>query len=160
MSGPELVPVRRCPECGEEFQPHIVDCSDCGVPLEHGIEGQPAVGGETGPAAHEGTYVLIPQIVGTQDVLDAGKELSGTAIRFRLVPSTRRRDGLALLVREEDAALADAFLREAGLLPPLDDSPPVGEEGGPCPACGTHVAAGSLGCAECGLVLGGDLPES
>jgi hypothetical protein len=157
--GPDLVPVRRCPECGEDFQPHIVNCSDCGVPLEDAIEGQPLARREAAPAEDEGTYVAINGILGQQDVLDAGKALSATALRYQLGPTTRR-DLWALAVHEADADAAVALLREAGLLPADDDSPPVGQEGGPCPACGTRVAAGSVECGECGLVVGGDIePE-
>lgn len=154
MSGPDLVPVRRCPECGEEFQPHVVNCSDCGVPLEDAIEGQPLAPREHAAVAEdEGPYVPIVGIVGTEDALDGGKALAVASLRFRLLPLPHHA-GLKLEVHEQDARAAIAVLLEAGLLPPIDDSPPVGEEGGPCPACGTHVAPGTLECPECGLVLG------
>ena len=161
MSGEDLVPVRRCPECGEEFQPHIVTCSDCGVPLEDGIEGQKLAPPDatSGAGADEGPYVPITGIVESQDALDAGRELAAAQIRFRLLPPPRR-GGLKVEVHEQDMPAAIGVLINAGLLPPMDESPPVGEEGGPCPACGTHVAPGSVECSECGLVLGGDLPES
>jgi hypothetical protein len=159
MSDSEMVPVRRCPECAEEFQPHVVSCSDCGAPLEDAVEGQPIERRDAAPAAADGPFVPLTGIVEMQDALDAGQALAATSVRFRLLPVPRRA-GLKLEVHEQDAAAATALLVQAGLLPPLDDSPAVGEDGGPCPACGTHVAAGSIECAECGLVLGGDLPES
>jgi hypothetical protein len=70
----------------------------------------------------------------------------------------RRHAGLKLEVHEDDGPAATALLIKAGLLPPFDESPPVGEEGGPCPACGTHVAPGTIECADCGLVLGDEGP--
>lgn len=34
------IPIRFCPACGEEFQPHILTCLDCGAETLEGFEGQ------------------------------------------------------------------------------------------------------------------------
>jgi hypothetical protein len=66
--------------------------------------------------------------------------------------------GLRLSARSEERAAAVAILEREGLIPrqPEPSAPAVAAEGGPCPACGTVIMAGTFECAECGLRLGGD----
>ena len=33
--------LRYCPECGEEYQPHMTHCLDCGAPLKEKLDGEP-----------------------------------------------------------------------------------------------------------------------
>jgi hypothetical protein len=159
MSG-ELVPVRRCPDCGEEFQPHVVNCSECGTLLEDGIEGEtPAADAE--PEEDAAAYVSLGSTLDAETARMAAEHLAAARLRFRLAPcrtaSGRRLSGLSLFVNEADAVAAGGLLVREGILPPIDDSPPVALDGGPCPACQTHVAPGTLECPECGLVLGGEI---
>lgn len=156
MSG-ELVPVRRCPDCGEEFQPHIVNCSECGTLLEDGIEGQRSPGADP-PAADQddSAYHTLATDLDAESARAAAEHLAAAGVRLRLVTSRSGRGWLDLEVHEEDARAGFEALAREGLLPPADDSPPVAVDGGPCPACQTHVAPGTLECPECGLVLGGE----
>jgi hypothetical protein len=153
------VPVRRCPDCGEEFQPHVVNCSECGTLLEDGIEGETSPT-DAAPEEDASAYVSL----GNFDAEAAGMaaaHLAAAGLRFQLAPSRttsgRPLSGLSLFVNEADARAAGDLLVREGILPPIDDSPPVALDGGPCPACQTHVAPGTLECPECGLVLGGEI---
>ena len=87
-------PIRRCPECGEEFQPHVVDCSDCGTPLVSAFEGDgaPEAGGDAGAApVPEETVTLLSGVEGIR------------AVRFTSADVVRR-DLVARIVDAYDKA--------------------------------------------------------
>jgi hypothetical protein len=152
----ELVPVRRCPDCGEEFQPHVVNCSECGTLLEDAIEGE-SPAGSAAPEEDAAKYATLASDLDVDSTRAASEHLAEAGLRFRIVTTRARRGWLDLQVHEEDGVAASALLQREGILPPRDDSPPVGADGGPCPACQTHVEPGTLECPECGLVLGGEI---
>jgi hypothetical protein len=161
------VHTRYCTNCEEEFRPEILRCSDCGGELEdryeeEDTEGRPVVASRTAepetPAPPEASdeYRAVFQSIESAPVKEAADGLAAAGLRFRV---TAGGSGFTLLVRSEDVPAAAAALsgREGSLLI-ADAQPPVGAEGGACPACGSSVAPGVLECPECGLVVGAE-PE-
>jgi hypothetical protein len=148
-------PIRRCPECGEEFLPHVVQCSDCGATLESGFEGETpsAQGGGVAAPAPAAEYVGLVSRLTPETAQEAAGHLTEAAVPFVLVSDSRR--GLRLGVAPERVADAIGILERAGLAPMQPDSgeAAVAAEGGPCPACGENVAPGSVDCPGCGLSL-------
>jgi hypothetical protein len=156
--------VRRCPDCGEEFQLHVVRCSDCGALLEDRLEGEDPVaaddalsggpGASASPAPPPEAFTQVADGVAAVAAERVGRRLSAAGIPFKLAPHNYR---LRVSVRPEDVPAAVAILEREGIVPEQPDPAerPVAMEGGPCPACGTTVASGTLECPGCGLVLGG-----
>lgn len=157
--------VRYCEECGETFLPHVVQCSDCGAllkdkweeedppeppPLWEGRGERPAL------PYPPGDYRLIGEM-SSADADNVARELAARRIPVKVEPAGRE---LRVSVRDEDRAAAVTALVEAGLLAKPDEpaTPTLATEGGPCPACDTHVPAGSSECPECSLVLSGEPP--
>jgi len=155
----ETVPIRRCPECGEEYQPHIVTCSDCGALLEAGFEGDSVDQRHEPlePALPSPEYARILDGLAPEIAELAAQHLSAAGIRFGL---DSYQYGLRLGVQVEDATVALAILERAGIVPKGPDASevPVAAEGGPCPACGDDVAPGMTECPGCGLQLAGGVP--
>jgi hypothetical protein len=164
------VHTRYCTNCGEEFRPEILRCSDCGGELEdryeeeEDAEGRPVVEpkapGREAPQAEApeapDAYQPVFEAGDAASIKDAGDRLAAAGVTFRVAASGI---ALRLLVRSEDVRAAGAALsgKEGSLV--SDDAPPsVGAEGGACPACGASVAAGVVECPECGLVVGAE-PE-
>ena len=150
-------PIRRCPDCGEEFQPHVVQCSDCGAPLESVFEGDPLLeqrAEATGAAPAPAELALLVRGLTPGEADQAAQHLAAAGIPIRLALD---RDGLRLGVAREQLVPARSILGRAGVLPEQPDAAEgaVAEEGGPCPACGDHVAPGTAECAGCGLQLAG-----
>jgi hypothetical protein len=151
--------LRYCPGCGEEYQPHMVTCVECGTALEDLVEGEEKEVLRPQEAALEddlppGEYrVLQAHIWPTPDLM---REFAKAGVPVKVGPS---RQGVTLQVRDEDRAAAIALLEAQGELPKQPDAgdPAVGEQGGPCPACGTAIRPGTPECPECGLVLTGDI---
>jgi len=155
---------RYCTNCGEEFRPEILRCSDCGGELEdryeeEGAEGRPiATPTAAAPEAPEAPdeYHAVFQSVDSAPIKEAADVLAAAGLRFRV---TAGGSGFTLLVRSVDVPAASAALSgKEGSLVSADVPPSVGAEGGACPACGSSVAAGVLECPECGLVVGAE-PE-
>jgi predicted amidophosphoribosyltransferase len=148
--------VRYCPECREEFQPHVVTCSDCGGPLEDRDDTETAQS-PAGPD-EEPEDAAIPGAVPVFDTADTGDvhaaadALAGAAVPFDVKGSRR---GLQVRVAAEDRERARSVLATAGLVGPDDGSPAVALTGGACPACGAQVAPGAESCPECDLQLAG-----
>ena len=147
--------LRYCPDCGEEYQPHMTKCVECGGVLQDMREGHvpetpPAP--EIEPTLPPGEYVLVAD--------GLSRELVETVVR-RLVEARipvkvgTRGHGLNVSARDEDRAAVVAALERAGAIPeqPEAGAPAVATDGGPCPACGTSVPAGTVECPECGLRL-------
>jgi hypothetical protein len=157
----ESVPIRRCPECSEEFQPHIVRCSDCGALLEAAFEGDasPDERGdlrESAPPLPEYARILDGLSPAMAEL--AAQHLSAAGIPVAL--TSHYRYGLRLGVKAEDAVTAIAILEREGIVPKQPDASEaaVAAEGGPCPACGDDVAPGTAVCPGCGLRLAGGVP--
>lgn len=153
-------PIRRCPECGEEFQPHVVSCSDCGAPLENAFEAEEPPADERGGLATVALdYVGLVSGLDTEAAAMSAERLRAAGIPFQLVSHSRR--GLRLFVARDRVADAIAVLDAGSQVAATPDRAEgaVAVEGGPCPACGEGVAAGAVECPGCGLSLGGAAPS-
>jgi hypothetical protein len=161
-----MIYTRHCTNCGEEFRPGILRCSDCGGDLEDRYEeeegeGSPLEEVETGaPVAPEPPPADQPVFYSpdSKSLKESADRLAGAGIAFRATGSGA---GFQLLVRSEDLAKAGVALagREGSLAARDDTQPDVGAEGGGCPACGAKVQAGVLECPECGLVVGAEAAQ-
>jgi len=156
------VHVRVCPECGEEFRPEIVLCSDCGATLvdrwdeDEGASSSAAPPPTAEPHREEapGTYVAIYVSERAADLEPFAERLGMTGLPFQVKAAP---GSFALLAREEDrerlaAALGDLLANAT--LPSAKDEPFAGYAR--CPACDHELAAGATECPECGLAVGGD----
>jgi hypothetical protein len=156
--------VRVCPECGEEFRPEIVSCSDCGALLEDRFEGDdaPLVTGasrESGGAPTEGppappAFVRLFRADRAAEIEPLAERLGRAGLPYRVRTAQL---GFELLIAEGDREAAYSVLGDA--LPPdpssLDDAPFDPESGyAACPACGCRLAPGAPECPECGLGVG------
>ena len=151
--------LRYCPACGEEYQPHMTHCIECGGVLKEKLddgqwpERRRAEEREAEAGLPPGDYqklVIVPPSTATAlmpSFLEAG-------IPIKVEPSPH---GLRLSARAEDRSAAMSILEEEGVLPrqPDHSEPAVAAEGGPCPACGQTVRPGTSECPECGLALSG-----
>ena len=154
---------RYCTNCGEEFRPEILRCSDCGGDLEdryedEDAEGQPRVAAAAGPEVPEASveYRTVFQCLDSAALKAAADCLAAAGIAFRGDGSAA---GFNLLVPAEDVPRAVAALagREGSLFASGDEAPPsVGAEGGVCPACGSSVPPGVVECPGCALVVGAE----
>jgi len=161
-----LVNVRVCPECGEEFRPEIVRCSDCGALLEDRYEGDeapaaapaagfPAVddGSELDPSSRGG-FVRLFHADRAADLEPLARRLGEAGIPFRVRTVQL---SFEMLIREGDAEKVRAALAEAmpagGWASP-QASPDGDPAEGACPGCGHALAAAAHECPECGLTLG------
>ena len=149
--------VRYCRSCDTEFQPHIVRCSDCGGELE---DHDPDAVTDAPPApvpeeAADDEYVTVATDLSAGKAEVVARKLGEAGIRFRV---GTRAYGFVLTVPPQDQPAARQILLRARAIPlePLRDQPAVAETGGPCPACGDPVAAGSSECSSCGLSLSAD----
>ena len=154
--------VRCCPECGEEFRPEIVNCSDCGALLQDRYEdeaGPPAVAPPVAapPEAVEGPpsaddYAPVFTAIDSVGIRRAAAALADAGVVFRVSGSAT---GFRLLVPlgSYDAAM-EALRGREGAVSSLPDTDPVPESH--CPSCGAEVPAGAVECPECGLVVGDD----
>jgi hypothetical protein len=145
--------VRICRECGEEYRPEVVVCSDCGGALEdryEGIESSPD-GFElraAPPAAEFSTSPLLPiaTAASAAEIEPLGRLLDQAGVRFAVRGSIR---SFELLVAADDHEPALAAL-EAGAGGDVASTEPIAS----CPACETKITQMMLECPECGLGLG------
>jgi len=148
--------VRKCPECGEEFRPEIVRCSDCGATLvdhwdEEGGEGR---GSDAGREAEIPPNVPLPgdhrpvaSAPTAAEIEPMARRLGEAGIPFAVTGSMQL---FMLLVPEADVARAMELL--AGPEEPPESS---AEPSANCPACGAD-ARGAEECPDCGLTLRSD----
>lgn len=160
--------VRVCPECGEEFRPEIVHCSDCGAllvdraaeedappPMAGGLPGQPFAPSGGPPAPVE--FARLARADRAAAIEPLAERLGKAGVPFRV-----RTVGISfeLLVAEGDregalSVLGDAVRPESV---PADDAPFDPESGyAACPACGCRLAPRAQECPDCGLAVGGEL---
>jgi hypothetical protein len=156
-----LVHVRVCPECGEEFRPEIVHCSDCGATLEDRWDDEAASSNAAPPSTTEphreeapGNYVAIYVSERAADLESFAERLGKAGLPFQVKAAP---GSFALLAREEDrerlaSALGDLLANAT--LPSAKDELFAGYAR--CPACDHELAAGATECPECGLAVGGD----
>ncbi len=146
--------IRYCPECDEEFQPHIERCSDCGGALESRSDEDLArerqeQDSESLPTPEEA--VIVVRGVEAAEARAIAFDLHAAGIPFWLRGGRR---GIDVHVKSDDRQAATAILERAGILPAQSSSDvAVAETGGPCPACGANVAAGIVECPTCGLAF-------
>jgi uncharacterized OB-fold protein len=153
--------LRRCPDCGEDFLPHVVTCSDCGAGLEDVWVGE---GDDEDPDSS------LPPVVDDRyqpidffDVLNLegiSRALEDASVRTRIdlhsMDNRTRRSEARLSVWVEDLERARPILEKGGLAGLLgEDIVPITA----CPACGTEAKPGSPECGECGLSLAAE-PET
>lgn len=168
--------VRVCVECGEEYQPVVTRCADCGGELEDrqlDDRGNPIVdedaaeddGGPASPepAAARRVIFVTPKAAELVPLADALRE---AGLEYHLAEQPPQAEGAAtryaLLVGESDAA--PALQAVAHLLTDEDGTPEdlhavetrfdPGRGYVECPACGASQTPGAAECAECGLTLG------
>jgi hypothetical protein len=165
--------VRVCVDCGEEFRPEVVRCSDCGGALEDRYDD------ETSPVASAMAGRPVPDLedplpgarplawsVSIHDLVPLADRLEARGLPFRIAsreaPGEERPRAYELRVRDADrqdalAALADLDPRASGftLLEAAPAPAAEGEADRRCPACGTEPPRGASECPECGLGLAG-----
>ena len=152
--------VRVCRDCGEEFQPEVAVCSDCGGVLEtrDDEEGsvaasateRPRFGGfvpEARPGGIPAGYVAVASAPNAVEVEPLAERLSEAGIPFALNASTQ---AFSILVPEADVEKALAAL---GMTPAEPGDTPTA-----CPACGAGIREGVVECPDCGLGLGQQEP--
>jgi hypothetical protein len=156
--------LRYCPDCGEEYQPRMTHCIDCGSALEERLDGgapapEPPTEREPEPHLPPGEYRRVADGLSAQTVEPLVKLF--VAARIPVKVESLGYD-LRLSARPEDRPAVIAILEREGVLPkqPDEATPVVAADGGPCPACGTHIGPGTVECAECGLLLGSAVCES
>jgi hypothetical protein len=155
--------LRYCPECGEEYQPHMTRCIDCGAALKEKMDGDAVVleapREEPEPNLPPGEYGQVAHGLAAQTAEPLVRLFVAARIPVK-VESTGY--GLTLSARPEDRPAVIAILEREGVLPIQPDAtaPAVAKDGGPCPACGVQIRPGTVECAECGLLLGGASCES
>jgi ribosomal protein L40E len=164
--------VRVCRECGEEYQPEAVLCSDCGGELELcelDVDGNAIRPAGEAPASPAAAPVLERRIVfvapRAAEVVPLAETLQEAGIEYHLAEEPATAEGAsaryALLVAEEDAEAALRAL--APLIAPDEEHSELhavesrfDKDRGyvECPACGAAQPKGAVECAECGLAFG------
>jgi hypothetical protein len=149
--------LRVCVDCGEEYQPHMTRCVECGGVLKDKLEGEvpeprPETPGDAASSLPPGDYQVVASGLGAATVARMMGRFLAASIPVK-VGSVGY--DLSVSARVEDMPAVRALLERHGVLPKQPDAaePAVAAEGGPCPACGTRVSAGSQQCPDCGLQL-------
>src|SRR5262245_29203852 len=113
--------VRRCRNCGEEFEPYVAGCSDCGGPLEDHDPDAPAAPSPPAPADRRGAsgtavkVVLLAAQLSPEEAEECGDVLGEKDIPFLLDVN---RDGTFRLgVPLDHAEAAARLLQDAGAIP-------------------------------------------
>jgi len=157
--------VRRCRNCGEEFEPHVTVCSDCGGPLEDHDPDAPAAAPLAAPPAPVdrrgavGTAVkveILASLMSSEEAERCADVLARNGLPYYL--DVNRGSTFRLSVPLDRAGEAARLLQDAGAIPRMAETPAVAVAGGPCPACGAQVDAGARECPDCGLSLGQEAP--
>src|SRR5262245_57378519 len=146
--------VRVCPDCGEEFRPEIVRCSDCGAMLIDRWEEEDGAAGEGEPERRApeilpnvripADYAPVATAPSAAEIEPLAHRLGAAGIAFAVNGSVQQ---FTLLVPEQELERALSVLGAGDA--------PAEEAGAPCPACGADVG-GASECPECGLALKSD----
>lgn len=179
--------VRTCVECGEEYQPDAMICTDCGGRLQDRLDdggSRPAVPdsspAESAPDPDAAfTERIVREDVAT-DLVTAADRLVDKGIECRVWPAQRPKRAAFALADDDgrgDAALApgpgywlwvtaadrDRALAVLGLSAAAEAEANAHGEGSggsrACPACGAAVPSGVIDCPECNLAVGDDAAE-
>ncbi len=154
--------VRYCPECDQEFRPHVERCSDCGGPLEDQFEGLEGAGSEAaargGGVLPPGEYLPLLHRSTAAEMEPLAAALGRAAVPFK-VDVRPGYGGFDLKVRAEDGPQAAQALAEA-LGEELASEAGAAHDGreGHCPACEAALPPQAAECPECGLGLGPGAP--
>ena len=148
--------VRVCPDCGEEFRPEIVRCSDCGATLVDRWEEE---GSEEAERAEVGR---APEILPNLRVPADYEPVASAPTAAEIEPLAHRlgEEGIAFAVTGS-VHLFTLLVPKAELeraLKRLGGGEVAPEPAAACPACGAD-SRGAAECPECGLALAAD-PES
>jgi predicted amidophosphoribosyltransferase len=154
--------IRYCPDCGEEYQPHMTQCVECGGALKDKLDGASPEHEEprdVGPSLPPGDYRKVAHGLSAETVEPLVELFIGAGIPVKVESLAY---GLCLSSRFEDRLAVMAILEREGVIPSQPDETTlvVATDGGPCPACGTSITPGTVECPECGLVLSGAGCES
>jgi uncharacterized OB-fold protein len=161
---------KTCPQCGDEFVPHVEICPDCRVPLRAASE-SPTVNPEA-RATREvalADAIVLRTSVNPSELRPLAEALVAAGIACAIdthppgggITSNARRGagrgaalGIQLAVyvdaRDQQAAshVADAWLREQ--IPDGENAAAPGLIDA-CPGCGEPLAPDAASCASCGL---------
>jgi hypothetical protein len=166
--------VRVCVDCGEEFRPEVVRCSDCELEDRYEDETTTATGALRRPPteAEEPLPGARPLAwsVSIHDLVPLADRLAAQGLPFRItareVPGEERPRAFDLRVRDADRQAALSALSGLGghpsaftLLEVLPTEAVEGEGDRHCPACQAAVAPEAPECPECGLGLSAEEPS-
>lgn len=155
--------VKHCPDCAEDYMPHVDVCADCGGALvtrdDEAVSAAPAP-----PVLPPGDYRLLLHSDRAAELDPLVARLAAAQVPAR-VEVAARGQGFDLKVREPERGralellgdvLGDAAAGEEALSRHFD-----AERGGyaVCPACESALPSGAAECTECGLLLGGEVPS-
>lgn len=164
---------KTCPQCGDEFLPHVSECPDCRVALVHG-EAAGATKAPEAPREAASTALSSGALLRRGEVWELrelAERLAGAGIACAVDTdppggriavsagakgqgkgSSGRSVSLALYVGEDDLAAA-AEVHHAWLSEGVPDADTAGPAGvlSACPGCGEPLAESAAACASCGL---------
>ncbi len=150
---------RVCRDCGAEYRPEIVSCSDCGGALEDRYEDEsgecaipPLAEEPAQPALNANSIDLQPVFSSpaAADVEPQAERLGAARIPFAVRVNNQ---GFELVVRKDDVERAVDLLG----LRVAEDAERGAET--KCPACDALLLPGAVDCPDCGLAVG-PLPEA
>jgi len=148
-----------CPECGDEYQPHIEKCADCGVLLllpEELAKAQEERE-RTEEAAVDNSVKVLEGELGWMSELSTVLLDAGISCAIHSEAGCRKGccgDTVQLRVSPEDLERAQQTIEE--YLMELDPELRIVKEmlgKGKCPACGFSIGHDSRECPDCGLPL-------
>jgi hypothetical protein len=166
-----------CPECGSEFQPHVLTCIDCGAATVSAAsldgkarpEPEPSLGSRFSLSRESEAIRTRSRDVESAEDFGIFLERHGVPCRLEMEepPASasvrdRHHPRFWVCVAPEDVARTGELekkyeqiqIRSTGMR--FEELPPPGF----CPACGTEAGEGVEWCPECGLGIGGDGTEA
>jgi ribosomal protein L32 len=162
----DTIPIRVCPSCGSEFQPHVTECLDCGTATVAAWEGmtQGIVARDEDLESAE-PFAVDGNTHGFDVLLRSGDmtwlrplvvRLNGSGIESRITshPDPRRASELLLVVHPRDEERArqielKTYVRQVPDLPGSLNRASTDV----CPACGAGVRPRETECPDCGLAI-------
>lgn len=153
-----------CPECREEYQPHIIKCAGCGVALVAPEEIKDEKKELTSEEMMKNDNAVLENPVAVREGNSGWiKELSIVLIKSDIPCVIGKEDGCGqgccgdtnlLLVSEKDRGKAHEKIEEYCMEkhPELKAANEMISKG-QCPACGSSVQADAVECPDCGLLL-------
>jgi len=179
--------VRICVECGEEYRPDALICTDCGGRLQDRLDdgGARPAHRESSPAesAADPDEAFTERIVHEDqatDLVTAADRLVDEGIECRVWPAQRPKRAPFAFADDDgrgDAAFApgtgyglwvtapdrERALAALGISTAVEGAANAHGEGPggsrACPACGAAVRSGVIDCPECNLAVGDDAAD-